>query len=81
MAAEFIPLVSSLTASLAGTAAGPKPFTQFAPVTASPDAKTAPTVQHAHRSVSIEVKKEGERISQIRVQCRCGEIIEIDCEY
>jgi hypothetical protein len=81
MAAEFTPLIASLKTSLAGTAAGPKPAA-FAPITTPTDAsKVAPAVPHAHRSVNIEVKKEGERISQIRVQCRCGEVIEIDCEY
>lgn len=82
MAADFTPLIASLKSSLAGTAAGPKPAAAFAPLAAPIDAsRVAPAVQHAHGSVNIEVKKEGERISQIRVQCRCGEVIEIDCEY
>jgi hypothetical protein len=82
MAAEFTPLIASLKTSLAGTAAGPKPAAIFAPITTSTDAsKVASAAPHAHSSVRIEVKKEGERISQIRVQCRCGEVIEIDCEY
>jgi hypothetical protein len=82
MAAEFTPLIASLKTTLAGTAAGPKPAPAFAPLAAPMDAsRVAPVVQHAHGSVNIEVKKEGERISQIRVQCRCGEVIEIDCEY
>jgi hypothetical protein len=31
--------------------------------------------------MKVELKRDGERITQIRVQCRCGELIEIDCEY
>jgi hypothetical protein len=34
-----------------------------------------------HRQVNIEIKRDGERISQIRIQGRCGELIELDCEY
>jgi hypothetical protein len=82
MAADFTPLISSLKANLAETTAGPKPTSQFAPIiTTINPSKTAPAVPHAQRSVSIEVKKDGERISQIRIQCRCGETIEVDCDY
>jgi hypothetical protein len=29
----------------------------------------------------ITLKKEGDRITQIRVQCVCGQIIELACDY
>jgi hypothetical protein len=80
MAAEFIPLISSMKANLAGTAAGAKPVSHFAPMITAPIAPKAAS-DAAHGTVAIDVKKEGERISQIRVQCRCGEVVEIVCEY
>ncbi len=85
MAGEFIPFL----AAVKGAGAGAVPARSFAPISAAgsggtnPAAKTAPAIAtaHAHRDVQIEVKRDGERISQIRIQCRCGELIELDCEY
>jgi hypothetical protein len=83
MAAEFTPLFPALKANqpTGGTAFLYK--NQFAPAgtTASETSKTAAVSPHAHRAASIDIKRDGERISQIRVQCRCGEVIEIECEY
>jgi hypothetical protein len=85
MAAEFTPLFPALKANQP-TATGGTAFlykNQFAPAgtTASETAKTFAPSPHAHRPATIDVKRDGQRISQIRVQCRCGEVIEIDCEY
>lgn len=67
-------LFTSLSAAAAGAATsnGETAFSGSRTPSASPE---------QHRAVNIEVKRDGERISQIRVQCRCGELIEIDCEY
>lgn len=87
MAGEFVPFLSAVKpASGAGNTA------QFRPIaTASTPASSGNTAflakkaiaspGHAHGEVSIEFKRDGERISQIRIQCRCGEVIELDCEY
>jgi hypothetical protein len=29
----------------------------------------------------VDVEREGERITRIRIKCSCGELIEIDCQY
>ena len=83
MAAEFTPLFPALKTNqpTGGTAFLYK--NQFAPAgtTASETSKTSGPSAYAHRPVTIDVKRDGERISQIRVQCRCGEVIEIECEY
>jgi hypothetical protein len=88
MTGEFTPLFPTEKSKLAGITSGAAPgvFSQFAPVGgAEPgvvSTGTPPsTPHHTHRELNMEIKREGERISQIRVQCRCGELIEIDCEY
>jgi hypothetical protein len=34
-----------------------------------------------HAAVNIELKRDGDHVSQIRIHCRCGELIEIECDY
>ena len=89
MAGEFIPFLSAVKPALSGAGN----TTQFRPIaTASSPASSGNTAfvtakqvmgapSHVHGEVNIEVKRDGERISQIRIQCRCGEVIELDCEY
>lgn len=82
MAAEFTPIFPALKGKVtAGTEFLHR--SQFAPLSTpggDPANPSSPT-QQPHRAVSIETKRDGDRISQIRVQCRCGELIEIECEY
>ena len=30
---------------------------------------------------TVTLEKDGERVTRIRIACRCGEVIELDCEY
>ena len=87
MAGEFIPFLSAVKPALSGAG-----NTQFRPITAASPASSGNTAflaakqimanpGHAHGELNIDVKRDGERISQIRIQCRCGEVIELDCEY
>jgi hypothetical protein len=82
MPGDFIPLFPSARSSHApsfssvATAGPASSNTAFATKAAS-----VATAGHVHRQVSIEIKRDGERISQVRIQCRCGELIELDCEY
>lgn len=32
-------------------------------------------------SPTVSLKREGERVTQIRIQCTCGRVIELDCLY
>ena len=45
-----------------------------------PPAKAADSPAPASE-VKVQLKRDGERISQIRIECRCGEVIELDCTY
>ena len=85
MPGDFIPLFAGAKTAVRASASQ-----TFSPVVSSSTTGTSPTAfvkathaaaGQAHREVNIEIKRDGERISQIRIQCRCGELIELDCEY
>ena len=71
---QFIPFVPS---DLIAFAATPKtPFTQVAP------GSTAGPSSHAGRSSpNVTLKRDGDRVTHICVQCACGETIELACVY
>jgi len=75
MSADFVPLFP------------PQPARPETEVFSTLAPKPAPPLSSAHASgippseVKVELKREGGRISQIRLHCRCGEVIEVDCEY
>jgi hypothetical protein len=78
MTADFVPFVPASTAKTSAPFPA-RPFTPLTPKAAS----AAAHVESCSRGgeMKVELKRDGERITQIRVQCRCGELIEIDCEY
>jgi hypothetical protein len=60
----------------------PKPaLDSSAPAAAAPPSASAPHSCSPARDARVEVKRSGDRITQIHVICKCGEVIEIDCEY
>ena len=46
-----------------------------------------PTGNHSHLSVgagtkpNVTLQRDGDRVTQIRIQCVCGHVIELDCLY
>jgi hypothetical protein len=60
---------------------------EFAPVASPAPAGSAPKhggVSHSHaeaRRPVVKLQKEGDKIKTIRIECVCGEIIELDCVY
>ena len=76
MAAEFVPFLPALRAKTGAT--GPSSDSVFSPVqTSTPAPKPCPPAA----DLKVELKRDGDRITQIRIQCHCGETIELDCEY
>lgn len=77
MSAEFVPLLQTLrpAASAQQPAAGEPAFSPLAP---PPQPGAPPPCQG---EAKIECQKENGRIQQIRVHCKCGEVIEIHCDY
>jgi hypothetical protein len=77
MSAEFVPFF----APQPGRSEAPQSFSPLA-AKVSPSLSTAHPCANPSAEVKVDLKRDGGgRISQIRLQCRCGEVIEIDCEY
>ena len=83
----FIPLVprsNSPAAPASGTSQsparneGPSAFQPLSVSLAAP-ASGAPGPKSAKPLITL--KREGERVTQIRIQCACGQVIELDCIY
>ena len=77
MSADFVPFLQAINSRIAANA----PAADFSPLPeshAQPAAKPAPA---RHGEVKVELKRDGDRISQIRIYCRCGELIELNCDY
>ena len=81
MSADFIPFLQTLNSRLSSGQSSFAPLPQgTAPSTSGPTAAPA----HTHRpagEVKVELKRDGDRITQIRIHCRCGELIELNCDY
>ncbi len=52
---------------------GPRPtIPHFAPKGGSPACTNTP---------KVTLQKEGDKVTQIRIQCTCGQVIELACQY
>ena len=85
MPGEFVPFFPSSGTRSAASAphAAPNGFAPLAsapPAGAAPRSPAAPAQNHAHEP-RVEVKRSGDRVTHIQITCRCGENIQIDCEY
>ena len=87
MTNEFQALISGKGARLsAATAKFGPPATladgsQFQPLLSA--LKTACSGEEANKCKQPEItlQREGDRITQIRIQCGCGQLIELGCQY
>jgi hypothetical protein len=93
MSAAFVPLLPSVTpkaapasvglrvkiASPAPGAAASKP-PALAPAAASAPLAASAAVSHSDQP-AITLQRDGERITAIQIQCACGQLIHLDCEY
>lgn len=90
MSSTFIPFLKSATPAAApGLVGGPaensaaaKPF---AALQATPQSPPPPCPGHtacAPANVpTVTLQREGERVTHIRIQCACGQVIELECGY
>lgn len=95
MPAEFVPFLSGLKSRMAAPPGGDAKFAPMTPPRqtsgsqpSSPSSQVAPQLTATSncgapidRETRIEVKRSGDRITHIQVHCRCGETIEVECEY
>ncbi len=79
--AGFVPAMPGGTAANADAApapsAGPTP-----PHAAAPSATVvAPRAHAEHAKPVVSLRREGDKVIGIRVECTCGSVIELDCVY
>ena len=74
MSAEFRPLFDPASQTLKAES----PL--FSPMTA-PRPDPSEKAEAPCGDPKVELKRDGDRITQIRVHCRCGEVVELACEY
>jgi hypothetical protein len=94
MIAAFVPLVAGSLPTAAPTAPSrlkpisiePTSFERATPEGCKVRPESAPSapastphVQHGPPKVSVE--RQGEKISHIRIECSCGQVTELKCEY
>jgi len=83
MSDTFVPLVSATPGSREATFASlnlktfPKPSAQGAPTASA----AAPDAREACAKPVITLQRNGEIVSGIRIECGCGEVIELNCVY
>ena len=94
MTAAFVPLVPGTPAAANQTtfitrvkpisAPAPASFepalpAKFKPESAAPAPAPAPHIPHGPPKITLE--RQGEIITHIRIECSCGQVTELKCEY
>jgi hypothetical protein len=86
MSAEFVPFSVSQTDGIrlqtsprTQVVADGKSAAAFLPLTRS--GPQEPASPHAHDEPTVSVERDGDRVTRIKVQCPCGNVIELACEY
>ncbi|HRY48073.1 MAG TPA: hypothetical protein P5186_08505 [Candidatus Paceibacterota bacterium] len=90
MVDSFIPLTLSSDAAAQNSQAVFRPATLTAPVNRPPQDAPPKIVSiskpHPHNPTAtadpkVSVIKDGDRVTSIRIQCSCGQCVEIQCLY
>jgi hypothetical protein len=80
----FVPLKPSNLPKVTGGGFVPKilPPPSGETLAASADASPAAPAPHAsHGQPSVQLHREGDRVTGISVRCGCGQVIELQCSY
>jgi len=54
---------------------------QTAPCQPATTAPAAATASHGIKEPQVTVERDGDRITRIKIQCSCGEVLELNCTY
>jgi hypothetical protein len=54
---------------------------KFQPVTPDHTAAASAPSCAAPQKPTITLQRDGQRVTHIRIQCSCGQVINLDCEY
>ncbi|MEW6302724.1 MAG: hypothetical protein AB1705_04590 [Verrucomicrobiota bacterium] len=83
MSANFVPLFPQLPAR----PGGPDGFAHLKIHPVDQQGETSlskvqpPAASPPHGEARVTLLREGERVTGIRVECRCGEVVLLDCVY
>jgi hypothetical protein len=84
MPADFIPLVPNRPASNSTAEFKVRILPSSSPSPASVDKPLPASHVHAGKAPAeptVTLQKEGDQITGIRIQCSCGQIINLSCQY
>ena len=81
MATSFVPLVARKSGSPAGDGAKGAASPAFAPLRAHAPAVCADAGSPSSREPVVTLQKDGDRVIGIRIECGCGQVIELACSY
>ena len=93
MSAAFIPLVPGATTASSHTSfitrvkplqavAAPSAFEPVTPASLKPEPPPpAPAAHVPHGPPKVTLERQGEVITHIRIECSCGQVTELKCEY
>jgi hypothetical protein len=87
MADEFQVLIPGAGARIPATTAPPGPTAplpdghEFLPLLAALKSTCADEKANQCKQPEITLRREGDRITQISIQCGCGQVIELGCQY
>lgn len=79
----FVPSVPTPSAASATPPFAPTNATPTPPPPPAPAAAAAPAREPhlAHGKPVVTLQRDGDKVTRIRVQCGCGETIDLDCVY
>jgi hypothetical protein len=89
MTQTFVPLVpeawraveSSTRSNPVSAPAPQRGFQPATPATLKPEPIPSPAPHTMHGEPKITLERQGETITHIRIQCACGQVIELKCDY
>ena len=83
---DFVPFLAAtfdgsrpITESRTEVVAGSKTAIAFHPLTQAP--AHTPTLPNAHGEPTMTFERDGDRIARIKIQCTCGHVCELACDY
>ncbi len=85
MPSAFVPFLKSGGKSTATANGSPGPANTDSAAAAGAFAALVPhgtsAAPHPPGKPVVSLQKDGDRVTHIRVQCACGEVIELECDY
>lgn len=81
MSQAFVPLTLGVSASPAAGGFQPWCGASHTTSTPTPASAQAPEAARPPTPPKLTFQRDGDRITGIRIECGCGEVINLDCEY